>query len=225
MPAQRLVAERRWRLGVHSRGHPSAVVAELLRALQVRAPRRWGHMAGDACERLGLGQADVWVSAPGGARGRAGAGRCQSMPGRCMCRARPAAAVPVRPCRGWQDAVVPLPRTATPVWHCTRAGFGPGVVGRCALVMLGSLGVSAGAKQRAGWPQRARARQGLRVAWKKVGPYNYKCRAAAPAVAGAHAVLGAVLILCRTGAFDHVIGTAGCMTRRLDICLPGTVAC
>lgn len=34
MPAQRLVAERRWRLGVHSRGHPSAVVAELLRALQ-----------------------------------------------------------------------------------------------------------------------------------------------------------------------------------------------
>ncbi len=36
MPAQRLVAERRWRLGVHSRGHPSAVVAELLRALQVR---------------------------------------------------------------------------------------------------------------------------------------------------------------------------------------------
>ena len=37
MPAQRLVAERRWRLGVHSRGHPSAVVAELLRALQVRA--------------------------------------------------------------------------------------------------------------------------------------------------------------------------------------------
>ena len=27
--------------------------------------------------------------------------------------------------------------------------------------------------------------QGLRVAWKKVGPYNYKCRAAAPQLAGA----------------------------------------
>ena len=38
MPAQRLVAERRWRLGVHSRGHPSAIVAELLRALQVLVP-------------------------------------------------------------------------------------------------------------------------------------------------------------------------------------------
>lgn len=34
MPQQRLVAERRWRLGVQSRGHPSAIVAELLRALR-----------------------------------------------------------------------------------------------------------------------------------------------------------------------------------------------
>ena len=42
MPAQRLVAERRWRLGVHSRGHPSAIVAELLRALQVRMPLATG---------------------------------------------------------------------------------------------------------------------------------------------------------------------------------------
>ena len=41
MPAQRLVAERRWRLGVHSRGHPSAVVAELLRALQVGLVMAW----------------------------------------------------------------------------------------------------------------------------------------------------------------------------------------
>ena len=34
MPQQRLVAERRWRLGVQSRGHPSAIIAELLRALR-----------------------------------------------------------------------------------------------------------------------------------------------------------------------------------------------
>lgn len=31
---QRLVAERRWRLGIQSRGHPSAIIAELLRALR-----------------------------------------------------------------------------------------------------------------------------------------------------------------------------------------------
>mmetsp|Transcript_2344 Transcript_2344/g.7017 ORF Transcript_2344/g.7017 Transcript_2344/m.7017 type:complete len:506 (-) Transcript_2344:768-2285(-) len=34
MPQQRLVAERRWRLGGQSRGHPSAIIAELLRALR-----------------------------------------------------------------------------------------------------------------------------------------------------------------------------------------------
>ncbi|GLI66826.1 hypothetical protein VaNZ11_010801 [Volvox africanus] len=34
-PQQRLVAERRWRLGVHSRGHPSALMAELYRVLQL----------------------------------------------------------------------------------------------------------------------------------------------------------------------------------------------
>lgn len=33
-PQQRLVAERRWRLGVHARGHPSALMAELYRVLQ-----------------------------------------------------------------------------------------------------------------------------------------------------------------------------------------------
>lgn len=32
--------------------------------------------------------------------------------------------------------------------------------------------------------------QGLRVAWKKVGPYNYKCRAAAPQLAGASFIRG-----------------------------------
>lgn len=32
-PGQRLVAERRWRLGVHSRGHPHRVIEDLLRAL------------------------------------------------------------------------------------------------------------------------------------------------------------------------------------------------
>lgn len=50
MPAQRLVAERRWRLGVHSRGHPSAVVAELLRALQVR---RSGRITLFLCQQQG----------------------------------------------------------------------------------------------------------------------------------------------------------------------------
>ena len=30
---QRLVAERRWRLGVHSRGHPHRIIEDLLRAL------------------------------------------------------------------------------------------------------------------------------------------------------------------------------------------------
>ena len=32
-PGQRLVAERRWRLGVHSRGHPHRIIEDLLRAL------------------------------------------------------------------------------------------------------------------------------------------------------------------------------------------------
>ncbi len=34
-PVGRVVAERRWRLGVHARGHPSTLMAELLRVLQV----------------------------------------------------------------------------------------------------------------------------------------------------------------------------------------------
>jgi len=34
-PQQRLMAERKWRLGVHARGHPSALMTELLRALQL----------------------------------------------------------------------------------------------------------------------------------------------------------------------------------------------
>ncbi|KAG2452015.1 hypothetical protein HYH02_003056 [Chlamydomonas schloesseri] len=34
-PQQRLVAERRWRLGVHARGHPSALMAELYRVMQL----------------------------------------------------------------------------------------------------------------------------------------------------------------------------------------------
>lgn len=33
LTAQRLVAERRWRLGAHARGHPSRLMAELYRAL------------------------------------------------------------------------------------------------------------------------------------------------------------------------------------------------
>jgi 5'-AMP-activated protein kinase catalytic alpha subunit len=36
LPQQRLVAERKWRLGWHARGHPSALMAELYRVLQVR---------------------------------------------------------------------------------------------------------------------------------------------------------------------------------------------
>jgi len=35
LPQQRLVAERRWRLGVAAKGHPSALMAELYRVLQV----------------------------------------------------------------------------------------------------------------------------------------------------------------------------------------------
>lgn len=35
LPQQRLVAERKWRLGVHARGHPSSLMAELYRVLQV----------------------------------------------------------------------------------------------------------------------------------------------------------------------------------------------
>ncbi|WIA14302.1 hypothetical protein OEZ85_002836 [Tetradesmus obliquus] len=34
LPQQRLVAERKWRLGWHARGHPSALMAELYRVLQ-----------------------------------------------------------------------------------------------------------------------------------------------------------------------------------------------
>jgi 5'-AMP-activated protein kinase catalytic alpha subunit len=37
LPQQRLVAERKWRLGVAARGHPSALMAELYRVLQVGA--------------------------------------------------------------------------------------------------------------------------------------------------------------------------------------------
>lgn len=36
MPHQRLVAERKWRLGIHARGHPSSLMAELYRVLQVQ---------------------------------------------------------------------------------------------------------------------------------------------------------------------------------------------
>lgn len=44
MPQQRLVAERRWRLGMQSRGHPSAIIAELLRALRAsQVPAIPGH--------------------------------------------------------------------------------------------------------------------------------------------------------------------------------------
>jgi len=35
LPQQRLLAERKWRLGLHVRGHPSALMAELYRVLQV----------------------------------------------------------------------------------------------------------------------------------------------------------------------------------------------
>jgi len=34
LPQQRVIAERRWRLGVHSRQHPSTIMAELYRSLQ-----------------------------------------------------------------------------------------------------------------------------------------------------------------------------------------------
>lgn len=37
MPQQRLVAERRWRLGSISGGHPSAIVADVLRTLQLHS--------------------------------------------------------------------------------------------------------------------------------------------------------------------------------------------
>lgn len=44
MPQQRLVAERQWRLGMQSRGHPSAIIAELLRALRAsQVPAISGH--------------------------------------------------------------------------------------------------------------------------------------------------------------------------------------
>jgi 5'-AMP-activated protein kinase catalytic alpha subunit len=36
LPQQRLLAERKWRLGLTVRGHPSALMAELYRVLQVR---------------------------------------------------------------------------------------------------------------------------------------------------------------------------------------------
>ena len=39
MPQQRLVAERRWKLGWPSRSHPATLMADLLRALQVQACR------------------------------------------------------------------------------------------------------------------------------------------------------------------------------------------
>jgi hypothetical protein len=35
LPQQRLLAERKWRLGLVVRGHPSALMAELYRVLQV----------------------------------------------------------------------------------------------------------------------------------------------------------------------------------------------
>ena len=36
LPQQRLVAERKWRLGIQFRGHPSALMTELYRVLQAR---------------------------------------------------------------------------------------------------------------------------------------------------------------------------------------------
>eukprot|EP00955_Chlamydomonas_euryale_P115815 366380-Chlamydomonas_euryale.AAC.4 len=45
-PQQRLMAERRWRLGVHARGHPSALMAELYRLLQVWTHLVWAWLEG-----------------------------------------------------------------------------------------------------------------------------------------------------------------------------------
>lgn len=39
LPQQRVVAERKWRLGVHARGHPSSMMAELYRVLQANQVR------------------------------------------------------------------------------------------------------------------------------------------------------------------------------------------
>lgn len=52
LPQQRLLAERKWRLGLTVRGHPSALMAELYRVLQVCAgaacPCDWR----SSCQRL-----------------------------------------------------------------------------------------------------------------------------------------------------------------------------
>jgi len=129
------------------------------------------------------------VSSPEGARRRAGTERLQSMPGLCMHRARPAGV------GGFQGMpwLARCHRSHRLTLQCSLHGA---AVER-GLVLLSWGGVPCRARlprlqapssARAG--HRARVRQGLRVAWKKVGPYNYKCRAAAPAVAGAHAAPG-----------------------------------
>jgi len=109
MPQQRLVAERKWRLGVHARGHPSALMAELFRVLQAlgvqwkklapynlkcrkaskrRSPRST-HMSDDADDErldglLGDTTMDLVGSAKSGASEDAssgGAGAGQAAPG------------------------------------------------------------------------------------------------------------------------------------------------
>lgn len=46
LPQQRLLAERKWRLGLAVRGHPSALMAELYRVLQVGCLRLRGWFVG-----------------------------------------------------------------------------------------------------------------------------------------------------------------------------------
>lgn len=68
LPQQRLVAERKWRLGWHARGHPSALMAEVYRVLQVTMLKRTASQAFHRDNMLRLeakhaGKAAVWLDA------------------------------------------------------------------------------------------------------------------------------------------------------------------
>ena len=54
LPQQRLVAERKWRLGSHLKGHPSALMAELYRAMAVSGGAGLGEIVGHGLQARAL---------------------------------------------------------------------------------------------------------------------------------------------------------------------------
>lgn len=77
LPQQRLLAERKWRLGLHMRGHPSAIMAELYRVLAV------SELGLRGCETLNRGEGVLGQQEEvlGAAAGAWAAGGARGVPG------------------------------------------------------------------------------------------------------------------------------------------------